>query len=319
MYFPGIVKLWSSGRVCPLQARGHIILEQCGSEVFSLDDFFASLQAATNVFWSALAMLSAAAGRVDQSDDSEFVQKALDRMARYGAGSIDLWTAAFKVLDVMVAEAGPPEHVGRDLVASLHPVPGVLRLDQERDEERGGQRGRHRTEHVPITQNVLLNVPVGPCRAWRTVVNTLDEMREQYESDVVDYIRQSCAGVSLMMGLTNPWAVYVYQQCLAANTAVEAGLDVALGIFNLAPFAQSLCMCTSTAGKAFADHAMAYCFPQASTSLRPVLLQMIQATSATLVGNALPQSQALCQDMINYTKPSWWRRFSPGSTPNSRA
>ena len=42
-------------------------------------------------------------------------------------------------------------------------------------------------------------------------------------------------------------------------------------------------------------------------------------TSATPVGNALPQSQVLCQDMINYTKPSWWRRSSPGSTPSSRA
>ena len=42
---------------------------------------------------------------------------------------------------------------------------------------------------------------------------------------------------------------------------------------------------------------MAYCVPQASTSLLPV-----QASSETPVGNALPQSQALCQDMINYTK-----------------
>ena len=77
-------------------------------------------------------------------------------------------------------------------------------------------------------------------------------------------------------------------------------MDVSLSIFNLAPFAQ--CMGTSIAGKVFGDYAMAYCVPQAPTSLRPILLQMIQASSATPVGNALPQSQALCQDMINYTK-----------------
>ena len=29
------------------------------------------------------------------------MQDALDGMARYGAGSTDLWTATFKVLDVM--------------------------------------------------------------------------------------------------------------------------------------------------------------------------------------------------------------------------
>ena len=97
---------------------------------------------------------------------------------------------------------------------------------------------------VIIIQNVLLNVPVGPGRAWCIVVNTLDEMRDNYESDVVDNIpglqSPACAGDSLKMWLTNPWAMYVCQQCLAANTAVEVGVDVALGVFNLAPFAQCM-------------------------------------------------------------------------------
>ena len=250
-------------------------------------------------------MLSAAAGRVDPSDASQFVQNALDGMARYGSGSIDLWTATFKVLDVMgdgpstVVAALPTtlfmgsESAGHWMQAGYKVSSNVLGW------ARFGYTCLVKIV-VTITQNVLLNVPVGPGRAWRIVVNTLDEMRDHYESDVVDNIRQSCAGISLMMGLTNPWAVFVYQQCVAANTAVEAGVDVALSVFNLAPFAQ--CMCTGTAGKVFGDYAMAYCVPQASTSLRPVLLQMIQASSATPVGNALPQSQALCQDMINYTK-----------------
>ena len=259
-------------------------------------------------------MLSAAAGRVDPSDASQFVQNALDGMARYGSGSIDLWTATFKVLDVMgdgpstVVAALPTtlfmgsESAGHWMQAGYKVSSNVLGW------ARFGYTCLVKIV-VTITQNVLLNVPVGPGRAWRIVVNTLDEMRDHYESDVVDNIRQSCAGISLMMGLTNPWAVFVYQQCVAANTAVEAGVDVALSVFNLAPFAQ--CMCTGTAGKVFGDYAMAYCVPQASTSLRPVLLQMIQASSATPVGNALPQSQALCQDMINDTKAQLMAAVQP--------
>ena len=301
VYFPGILHLWSSGTVCPLQTHGHSVLQQCGSEAFSLDDFFSSLQTATDVFWGSLTMLSAAVGGVAGGDASGFVQDALDGVARYGAGSIDLWTARFQVLAVM--KAGPSSVIQAMPATLMSGGAGWLQSGLKVSSNTlgwamFGYNAMLKTT-VTILQNVLLNQPVGPGRAWQIVVNTLDQMRDDYDRDVVDNMLQSCAGVSLMMGLGNPWAVFIYQQCVASNTIVSAGMDLTLSVFNLAPFTQ--CMCSGSAGRVFGDYAMQNCVPQASTRLRPVLLGMIQ--SATIPnGQGFTAGQALCRGMINYTK-----------------
>ncbi len=97
---------------------------------------------------------------------------------------------------------------------------------------------------------------------------------------------------------SNPWAVFVYQQCLAANTVVESGLDVALSVFNLAPFAQ--CMCSGSSGRVFGDYARINCIPQASTTLRPVLLEMIQLANKLTFSTTA--AQVLCSNMLTYTR-----------------
>ena len=65
---------------------------------------------------------------------------------------------------------------------------------------------------VTIAQKVSMNQAVDSSGAWRIIVNTLDEMLDYYDSYVVDNMRQACAGLSLMLGISNPWAVFVYQQ-----------------------------------------------------------------------------------------------------------
>ena len=308
-YFPGIVHMWKSGTVCPLNTHGHSILQQCGSNAFLLDDFFSSLQTATNIFWSSLTMISSAVGDLTiNTDASRFVQNILNGAARYGSGSIDLWTASFQVLNVMKTPSS--------VLVENSPSMLLEGMDGAEAWQQGGYKlsssslGWARFGYtslvkmvITVTQNVLLNQPVGAGRAWRIVVNTLDEMRDEFDSDVVDNLRQSCAGISLMMGQTNPWAVYIYQQCIAANTVVESGIDLILSIFNLAPFTQ--CMCSGSSGKVFGDYAMVNCVPQASTRLRPVLLQMIQ-TASTLIPTGIGDSPSfqLCKEMIDYTKTS---------------
>jgi hypothetical protein len=305
-YLPGITNLWASGTICPLQTRGHSILQQCGSNAFLLDDFFDSLQTATNIFWSSLTLISAAVDDVTaDTDASRLIQNSLDGLARYGAGSIDLWTARFQVMNVMAA--GP--------AATIRSMPTTVLIGSNDAVNwvQGGYKlaantlGWARFGYtciakmvVTITQNVLLNQQVGVERSWRIIVNTLDEMSDVYDGTVVENLRQSCAGISLMMGLTNPWAVFIYQQCIAANTVVSAGLDLFLSIFNLAPFAQ--CMCSGTAGKVFGDYAMSNCVPQASTRLRPTLIYMIQSARFMPSGDGSTPASTLCKKMLAYTK-----------------
>lgn len=305
-YMPGISSLWSTGMVCPLQTRGHSILQQCGSNAFLLDDFFNALETATSIFWSTLTLLSAAVDdATTDTDASRAIQNSLDGLARYGAGSIDLWTARFGIMSVMAA--GPTTTVQSMPTTVFAGAEGAGKWMQGGYKLTANTLGWARFGYtciakivVTITQNVLLNQPVGAGRAWRIVVNALDEMRDVYDGTVVENLRQSCAGISLMLGLTNPWAVFVYQQCIAANTVVSAGLDLFLSVFNLAPFAQ--CMCSGSAGKVFGDYAMANCVPQASTRLRPTLIYMVQSSAYVPTGDRVSAASTLCKKMLDFTK-----------------
>ena len=106
VYLPGSI-FGPLGPSAPFRP-GATIMQQCGSEAFSLDDFFLSLQTSTNVFWGSLTMLSGALGRVaPQNAANIYVQDSINGLSRFGfgAGSIYLWTAQFQVLTVM--KAGP--------------------------------------------------------------------------------------------------------------------------------------------------------------------------------------------------------------------
>ena len=306
VYLPGIMSLWESGTVCPLQTRGHSILQQCGSNAFLLDDFFNSLETATNIFWSGLTLLSAAVDDLTaDTAASRQIQNTLDGLARYGKGSIDLWTARFQVMSVMAA--GPTAMVQSMPATVFVSAEGAGKWMQGGYKLSANTLGWARFGYtcvakivVTITQNVLLNKPVDATRAWRIIVGTLDEMREVYDATVVENLRQSCAGISLMLGLTNPWAVFVYQQCIAANTVVSSSLDLFLSVFNLAPFSQ--CMCSGSAGKVFGDYAMANCVPQASTRLQPTLIYMVQSSNYVPTGDRATPTSVLCQKMLDYTK-----------------
>ena len=314
-YMPGIGQLWSTGMICPLQARGHSVLENCGSNAFSLDDFFNALEAATNNFWSSLSLLSLAVGTATPDNmASQFVQNFLNGLARYGAGSIDLWSLRFKVLDVM--KTGPItviQSLPTTVFASMQSGKWMEGLYKVTGNGLAWARFGYTCIVkivVTIVQNALLNKPVSPERAWRIVVNTLDEMRGVYGATVEASVQQSCAGMALMFGLTNPWAVLLYNQCLAFKTMLSSGVDLMLAVFNVAPLTQ--CMCSGSGGKVFGDYAILNCVPQASTSMRPTLVQMVQSLrSGPALGSDAPLPTQLCQNMLAFTKKSMVNSVQP--------
>ncbi len=198
------------------------MLEQCWINILLLDDFFNALEATSNIFWSSFTLVSLAVDTATPDNDaSQFVQNFLNGLARYGAGSIDLWSASSRSwikLDVM--KVGP--------ITTIQSLPTTAFASME-----GGKwvQGIYKVTGnglawvrfgytcivkivVTIIQNVLLNKPMGAGRAWQIVVNTLDEMHKVYVITVEASVRQSCV-VTLMFGPTNPWAALLYNQCLA--------------------------------------------------------------------------------------------------------
>lgn len=322
LYTAGIINLWSSGSPCPLSTHGHTVLQQCGSHAFSLDDFFDALQRATDIFWSIPVYVSSYVSGIQHTD---FIQYTLNGIASYGAGSIDLWTVRFQVLGMM--KVAPSVLVGSmpttaffssakvSSMGSSSDTSGILTgvaqaagMAQAAVKVGSTSLGWARFGYtsmlkivLAVVRNVVSNRAVSASGAWRIAVNTLDEVRDNYDSFVVDNMRQACGGLAMMNGINNPWAVFMYQQCMANVVVAESGVSVALSIFNLAPFAH--CMCSGSAGQGFVAYAMSNCLSQASTTLRPVLLQMIQAAQSTVTIGSSP-AQQLCRNMIDYTNSS---------------
>lgn len=87
---------------------------------------------------------------------------------------------------------------------------------------------------------------------------------------------QSCAGLSLMIGYTNPWAILLRKQCETSAIALQGVMDLFLALIIDVPFAKCLCVDAAAAGSSFEDYAMNNCFYFAPNHIKPFMLGMIQ-------------------------------------------
>ena len=92
VYTPGMIPIWKDGGNCPAQgaAYRHSVLQNCGQDLFSLEDFFDSLDDAGAVFWHSLSIV---ASDLNSQQSTNPFSDILNGMSQYGQGSVDLWAA----------------------------------------------------------------------------------------------------------------------------------------------------------------------------------------------------------------------------------
>jgi hypothetical protein len=84
LVLPGLVQMWESQQNCPLVTHGHSLLQRCGTDLLSLDDFFDALNRANAHFWRSFSIV---AERVrDLGVDR--VANVIDGVAYYGESTI---------------------------------------------------------------------------------------------------------------------------------------------------------------------------------------------------------------------------------------
>lgn len=81
---PGLIDVWGSRRSCPLTTHGHSILQKCGSDILSLDDFFESIGRANAHYWRSFSM---AASWVRKSGENR-AANVIDGVAYYGDSTL---------------------------------------------------------------------------------------------------------------------------------------------------------------------------------------------------------------------------------------
>lgn len=81
--------------------------------------------------------------------------------------------------------------------------------------------------------------------------NRLYQARDAYYSSVTLGMTQACNGVSLMLGFSNPWALWLRKQCEATPVAIQGLYDLVMSMLVDVPFAKCICVDASREGANF--------------------------------------------------------------------
>jgi hypothetical protein len=135
--------------------------------------------------------------------------------------------------------------------------------------------------------------------------NRLYQARDAYYSAITLGMVQGCNGISLMLGFSNPWAIWLRKQCESAPIAVQGVYDLVLSLFVDVPFAKCICVDSAREGANFQRYAMDNCYYFAPDHLKPLVLGLIEADfilgdeQAAGGGSSLHSS---CVAMVQFAK-----------------
>ena len=261
---PVIVQLLTGP--CYLDSLCHSLLMNCGSEIFSLEDFFASAYACNQYFWDILAILGnfLAPG---------FAQTFLNGMTAVGQNS-------------GVSSFMPGIINAFSKITANDPTEGVTKAQ---DMMSGGMT---RFGPMSIFMKTALNPIAGAHWIWRmgsSIVvqiiqavqgqrsiasvfwNVLYDGRVDYNDLVASRMLNTCGGFALMAGYTNPLGNVILHYCSAGVKSTIATLDLMSIFFVDLPLI--VCVCRQTSGNNPSDWILNNC--NSPDGLKPLLRTII--------------------------------------------
>lgn len=283
LYTPGMAPIWRAGGACPAPSASHrhSILINCGQDLFSLDDFFDSLDDAGAVFWHSLGTLAqlmnpdgTTTGPVNPVAD------LLNGMEQYGHGTIDLWSARSTVIRLTSVPLKDQIDQGLAMVtnnpgSTWASIGGALKVNAA-----GIAWARFSYKAISevalvIAKGVLRGESTTTQTVWHAVWGTLYDLEEAYTSIITERNLMACAGIKLMFGLTNPWANVLYSTC-AMNAEYHASvLRMAMDIFVQIPMVK--CVCKDASGLDARSYVEGTCAPNLPLTLRPQMFMMVNS------------------------------------------
>ena len=72
--------------------------------------------------------------------------------------------------------------------------------------------------------------------------NKLYQARDAYYGAVTVGMIQGCNSVGLMLGYSNPWALWIRKQCEIGPLAIQGVYDLVLSLMVDVPFAKCICV-----------------------------------------------------------------------------
>ena len=279
-YTPGLVAVWGSsgGARCPApgSALYHSVLANCGERVFSLDDFFDSLDDAAAVFWHSLSLLARLIAPAGEPGIAQPITNVLDGMSQYGQGAVDVWAGGAGVLTLTripireqamqvwaTVQAGTAGDGARMVVGLAGPGAGVLAWSRFAYKAFSTVALDLLKRFLDPLQDVTLS------GAFTLLWADLYDLRDEFTEVVTSRMRLACGGIKVMFGVDNPWAGLLYHQCAAGAELGDGMLRLALDVFVRIPMAK--CVCKDVSSRSLPAVLARKCAPPLPVSLLPTL------------------------------------------------
>lgn len=112
---PALVQVWGEQETCPLVTHGHSLMQRCGSDILSLDDFFDALNRANAHFWRSFSLVAERVRGMDMNS----VANIIDGVAYYGESTIsptDVYASFVRSVHI------PTEEIGTEMVQGVMPM-----------------------------------------------------------------------------------------------------------------------------------------------------------------------------------------------------
>lgn len=257
--FPVVLE-WAGGK-CPLLNRGHSVLRNCGSELLSLDDFFSSVFRCNSLFWMALNIIADSFG---PGTPQTFINGAAV-VGENGNG-----VAMLPFLSSSLAKAGEvdPAKITSLLANSLSGLPAPIQA--------GNLAMKNPIANVHFYYRALsrmLMQILEASQASRSVGNVfwnvVAESAKDYDDIVLQRMRRTCGGFSIMAGFNTPLGRLTNRWCTAWVEMQRGFLTMAIVFFVDVPLMD--CVCIRSKGSVFASYVKQYCWRDAPDLQKPML------------------------------------------------
>lgn len=292
LYFPGLVGVWSAGGKCPARAYGHSILDNCGDDIMSLDNFFDSVQDAASIFWHSLNSISYFIQTSTETTNTP-ITDIIDGMAEYGEGTVDLWAIRSSVITLTNV---PIKQQIVGLWGSIQS--GSIGTSVGNLQANVVMWGRFSYSVVSsvimvILKSSLMGNDMTSSDIWNAIWNTLYNVKADYYNTVVRNNRLTCSGIKLMFGLDNPWAGLAYHYCIANVGLFDSIFDTVLNVVVYIPM--TVCLCKESRGYNPVAFATDTCAKKLPLLVRPQLY---------ILSAGIQQftDKSLCETILGYTR-----------------
>lgn len=237
-----VFRKWSStkdGDRCPLITRGHtLLLKSCNTNIFSLEDFFDSIERASQMLYRSISLVARLFNGLPGSATSITF---INGIKMYGESSINPLTSYMLGPDLIAKPLSsiPIQDSAVGLFSGALRMPSFMRLIPV---PKSFIKMSDFLYHfvVDLIYRIVRASFTGQSPSY-VFYQTMYNFEERYTKGVTLTTQRGCTGLSLAFGYTNPWAMIIRHQC-DAWAAVPSNVLTFLNVFLLdIPIAKCMC------------------------------------------------------------------------------